>query len=60
MGEGRLAYVLCLEVFLFPFVVNEEAGIGEGGRDFGCRVFEGGACVANGDANEVDASQVSS
>jgi hypothetical protein len=28
------------------------------GRDVGCRVVEGGACVAYGDAHEVDAAPI--
>ena len=59
VGEGRLACFLSLDVFS-PFVVDGGPGLGEGGRDVGCRVLEGCACVADGDAHEVDASPVSS
>ena len=34
------------------------AGLGDGGRDVGCRVVEGGASVADGDAHVVDAAPV--
>ena len=60
LHQGRLACFLCLEVLLFPFVVDGGAGLGEGGRDVGCHVLEGDACVANGDAREVETSQISS
>ena len=49
-----------LVFFFFPFIVDGGAGLGEGGRDAGCRVLEDGACVADGDAHEVDASPISS
>ena len=47
--------VSCVLSFFFPFVVDGGAGLGKGGRDVGCRVVEGGACVADGDVHEVDA-----
>jgi len=51
--------VSCVFIF-FPFIVDGGAGLGEGGRDAGCRVLEDGAFVADGDAHEVDASPISS
>ena len=60
MGEGRFACFWCLDVFLFSFVVNGGPGLGEGGRDVGCHALGGCACVADGDAHEVDASPISS
>ena len=59
MGEGRLACFLCLEGF-FSFIVDGGAGLGEGGRDIGCRILEGCAYVTDGDTHEVDASSISS
>jgi len=56
VGEGRLACFLRLGVYWFSFVVDGGSGLGESGRDIGCRVLEGCACVADGDAHEVDAS----
>ena len=47
-----------LMIFFFSFVVDGRPGLGEGGRDVGCRVLEGCACVVDGDAHEVDASPI--
>ena len=52
--------VSCVLRDFFPFVVDERAGLGKGGRDDICRVLEGFACVADGDADEVDVSPVPS
>ena len=53
--------VSCVLIIVYlPFVVDGGAGLGEGDRDVGCRVLEGCAYVADGDAHEVDASLVSS
>ena len=59
MGESRLACFVCLEFFKFSFVVDRGPGLGEGGRDVGCRVLECCASVADGDADEVDVSLTS-
>ncbi len=47
-------------VFLIPFDVGGGADLGEGGRNFGHGVVEGGAGMADGDANEVHAAPISS
>ena len=53
------ACVLCLVAFKFSFGGNGGADPDEGGRDVGRRVVEVGAGVADGDADELDASSIS-
>jgi len=60
VGEGGLVCVLCLLVSCCSLGGGRVAGLGEGDRDVGRRVEEGSAGVADGDADELDASPISS
>jgi len=40
--------VSCVLRILFSFLVDGGAGLGEGGRDVGCRVLEGCTYMADG------------
>ena len=58
MNEGGSVYVLCLLAFCVSFGGGRGANLGEGGRDVGRDIVEGGAGVVDGDANELDASPI--
>jgi hypothetical protein len=58
--EGGLVYVLCLLALCSPLGGGRGASHGEGGDDVGRGIVEGGASVADGDANELDVSPISS
>ena len=60
MDEGGLAFFLCLLVFYFSFSGDGGADLGEGARDVCLGIVEGGADVADGDADELYASPISS
>ncbi len=60
MDEGGLACLVCLVAFHFSFGGNGEADLGEDRRDVGRSVVGGSGGVANGDADELDASPRSS
>ncbi len=60
MDGGRLAWFLWLGPFLCPFGVGGGAGLGEGGRNVGRGVIEGGAGVADGDTHDVQSAPTSS
>ena len=60
MDEGGCGCILRVVAFLFSFGGDGGANLGEGGRDVGRRVVEVGAGMADGDADERDASPISS
>ena len=60
MDEGDLACFLCLLSLCFSFGGVGGSDLGEGGRDDHRGVVEGGAGVADGDADELDAYPTSS
>ena len=60
MNEGCLVYVLRLLAFCFSFCGDGAADFGEGRCDVSRGIVEGGAGVADRDADELDASLISS
>ena len=56
--EGSRARVGCLVSFAFALGGDGGADFGEGGCEVVRGVDEGGACVADGDADELDASPI--
>ncbi len=60
MDEGGLVCIMRLVAFQFSLSGDGRADFDEGGRDVGRCFMEGGVNVADGDANELDASPVSS
>ena len=60
MDEDGLAFLFCILTFYFLFGGDGGADLGEGGREVGRGVVDGGTRVAVGDADELDASPISS
>ena len=60
MDEGDLTYVLCLLALCCSLGGGRGASHGEGGRDVGRGIVEGGADVTDGDADEFDDTPISS
>ena len=58
VGEGGRARVGRLVTFAFALGGDGGADFGEGGCEVVRGVDEGGACVADGDADELDASLI--
>jgi len=57
---GGLVYVLCLLALCCSLGGGREASHGEGGRDVGRGIVEVGSGVADGGADELDVSPISS
>ncbi len=58
MKEGGRARVGCLVSFAFALGGDGGADLGEGGCEVVRSVDEGGACVADGDDDKLDASPI--